>query len=287
MKIFKREILETLSNITTLNVAIHNGLFHADDVYSVILLRQLAKECGFKLNVIRTRDPKVLATVDMRVDVGGKWCEETLDFDHHQNDERLMQPEGIKHAAIGLLCQWCMTPEFLSYFRPRYILGLECQDTTGKQHEKYASIGTVVPAFNPAYGEPEDFDRHFNLAVEALEPVFLRAIESTQGAIRAEEEFESKKLESLAGGKVVVFPHFVPVDTTKHPEVMFTIFPQNGGFVFKGYRGTVVKPEFRGLRGNEVLAKTGYEGVFTHHTGFTGTMKTLEGAKALCLQSIN
>ncbi len=284
-KIFKKTIIEKLSNISELNVAIHNGLFHADDVFSIILLRQLAKVCGFKLNVIRTRDPKKLAEADMRVDVGGKWDEATMNFDHHQKDPKLMQPEGVKHAAFGLVCKWCMTPEFLNEFRPRYVLGIEYVDNGGKKNE-YPSIGVVVPAFNPAYGEEEDFDRHFEMAVEALEPVLLRAIENVKGCIRAEAEFESKKLESLEGGKIIVFPHFIPVDTTKHPEVMFTIFPQNGGYVFKGYCGAVVKEAFRGLRGDELFEKTGYEGVFTHVTGFTGIMQTLEGAKALCLQSI-
>lgn len=287
MEIFKKEVLSTLSNMSTLNVAVHNGIFHSDDVISVSILRLLAKECGFTLNIIRTRDESELNKADMRVDVGKRYDENTWDFDHHQNDPSLIQPEGVMHAAVGLLCKWCMAPEFLKLFRKKYLLGIEHQDNTGKIHPQYASIGFSVQPFLPAYGEDADINSLFNEAVEAMTPIVQRAIKTTAGFLKAEEEFSETVEEKLAGGKIVVMKKWLPIEEASHPDLAFTIAPAlNGGYSLVGKNGHLLKEELRGLNSAQIAEITGYEGVFTHKNGFTATLKTLEGAKALCLQSL-
>ena len=142
---FKKNILEEFNGRESLTVAVHAGNFHADDVFSVALLKKLCNTCDIELKVIRTRDYKKLQKADMRVDVGGRHNPTTLDFDHHQeNDTSLDQPENIKHAAIGLLAQWCLEEDSLKIFRYKYVLGLEYQDNMGTPHEKYPSIGFCI-----------------------------------------------------------------------------------------------------------------------------------------------
>jgi len=289
MNIFKQDILEKLGEYETLNVAIHDGGFHSDDVFSVCLLRRLCTEAGVSLNIVRTRDCEKLAAADMRVDVGGKHCPATLDFDHHQrNDASLEQPNGIKHAAIGLLAQWCMEENFLKVFREKYLYGLEFQDNNGRSHEKYNSIGFFVQPFLPAYGQKENLDELFWQAVIVAEVIFDRAIKTAQGICQCEEELPEATEEVLADGKILVLNRFMPLQPFLHPEVSFTIVrkPKDAGFTFSGMNGHLIKPEWRGYKGEDLTKACGFEGEFTHPAGFTGTMKTLEGAKALCLASL-
>ena len=63
-------------------IGTHSGQFHCDEAFAIALLRVLPE---FKdSRVIRSRDPKVLATCDILVDVGGQYDPEAFRFDHHQ-----------------------------------------------------------------------------------------------------------------------------------------------------------------------------------------------------------
>ncbi|KAL5007005.1 hypothetical protein ScPMuIL_015811 [Solemya velum] len=63
-------------------IGTHNGVFHCDEVLACSLLRQLPQYQDAE--VIRTRDPSVLSTCDVVVDVGGVFDPKTYRFDHHQ-----------------------------------------------------------------------------------------------------------------------------------------------------------------------------------------------------------
>lgn len=285
-KIFKEEVVKRMSAYSEVSVAVHNGVFHADDVYSIALLRELAKVCNFDLKVIRTRDKDVLASADMRVDVGMKYSEETLDFDHHQNDASLLQEEGVKHAAFGLLCKWCLTKEFLGIFKPKYVLGLEHQDNTGGTHEKYASIGHFIHAFLPSYEEDVTFDEMFDEAVAVASTILQRCISTTIGFIKSEKDVEGAITEVLADGKIVVMERRMIIQQFLHPDWRFVISPdRNGGWGFLGLNQQLISSELRGLN-REMLAQNGYKGTFTHVGGFTGLLDTKEEVINLCLASL-
>lgn len=285
---FKKQIIQKLSFKGTLNVAIHDGLFHADDVFCVCLLEKLCAKAGINLNIIRTRDAQDLKKVDMRVDVGDIHNPETLDFDHHQcNDASLEQPNGIKHAAIGLLAQWCMKDNFLKIFREKYLYGLEYQDNTGKVHADYPSIGFCIQPFLPVYGQKENLDELFWQAFSVAKIIFDRAIKTTEGILKCEEDLPEQTIETLIGGKILILKKFMPLLPQLHQELCFIIVEKtDGSAIFRGINGHFIKPEWRGFRGKDLVKACGYEGEFIHSTGFTGTMNSLEGAKAICSASI-
>lgn len=63
-------------------IGTHNGHFHADEVLACALLKMLPK---FKdSEIVRSRDPKVLDSCDIVVDVGGEYSPEKHRYDHHQ-----------------------------------------------------------------------------------------------------------------------------------------------------------------------------------------------------------
>ncbi|XP_060086338.1 MYG1 exonuclease-like [Ylistrum balloti] len=65
-----------------MKIGTHNGSFHCDEVLACFLLRQLPKYKDAQIT--RTRDPALLDTCDIVVDVGGIFDAEKNRFDHHQ-----------------------------------------------------------------------------------------------------------------------------------------------------------------------------------------------------------
>ena len=75
-------------------MAVHNGIFHADDVFCVALMQSIYSD----LEIVRTRDEKKLEECDVVADVGnGK-------YDHHHVDKKKRE-NGIPYCGFGLLWQ--------------------------------------------------------------------------------------------------------------------------------------------------------------------------------------
>lgn len=65
-----------------LKIGTHSGSFHCDEALGAFLLKQTAKFAGAQ--VVRTREPEVIKTLDVVIDVGGVYEPEAQRFDHHQ-----------------------------------------------------------------------------------------------------------------------------------------------------------------------------------------------------------
>jgi uncharacterized UPF0160 family protein len=90
-------------------IGTHSGTFQADEAMGVWMLRQLPEYRNSK--VVRSRDLKVLDSLDIVIDVGGVYDHEKRRYDHHQRgyDERFDEgKEGTdgrctKLSASGLV----------------------------------------------------------------------------------------------------------------------------------------------------------------------------------------
>ncbi|KAL1719509.1 metal-dependent protein hydrolase [Schizophyllum commune] len=84
-------------------IGTHNGTFHCDEALAVYMLRQTAtyKDANLK----RSRDPAVLDTCDIVVDVGGIYDEAKQRFDHHQREFTEVFGHGFntKLSSAGLV----------------------------------------------------------------------------------------------------------------------------------------------------------------------------------------
>ncbi|MDD2786159.1 MAG: MYG1 family protein [Patescibacteria group bacterium] len=82
---------------TRMKIGTHDGRFHSDETFSVAALLLVYPDA----EVVRTRDEDVLATCDIRVDVGRKYDPATGDYDHHQ----ALPPRanGIKYSSLGII----------------------------------------------------------------------------------------------------------------------------------------------------------------------------------------
>ena len=83
-------------------IGTHSGHFHADEALAVFLLRQLPTYAHSPL--VRTRDPDVLKTCDIVVDVGGVHDDGAKRYDHHQREFTATFPEkATKLSSAGLV----------------------------------------------------------------------------------------------------------------------------------------------------------------------------------------
>ncbi|HEX8885454.1 MAG TPA: MYG1 family protein [Noviherbaspirillum sp.] len=80
-------------------IATHSGKFHADDVWAAAVLNLMFP--GSEL--LRTRDPAVIARADFAIDVGGVWDPEKGRFDHHQKGFQGARASGVVYASAGLV----------------------------------------------------------------------------------------------------------------------------------------------------------------------------------------
>lgn len=89
-------------------IATHNGKFHADEVFAFSLLRNLDRFKSSEL--IRTRDPELLKTADIVLDVGGVYDPANHRYDHHQPEfkdsfssqfKTLLSSAGLVYKHFG------------------------------------------------------------------------------------------------------------------------------------------------------------------------------------------
>lgn len=73
--------LSTLEN-STKKIGTHDGVFHCDEVLACYMLKTLPEYADAE--IVRSRNPEILATCDIVVDVGSEFIPDKLRFDHHQ-----------------------------------------------------------------------------------------------------------------------------------------------------------------------------------------------------------
>ncbi|EMC97479.1 hypothetical protein BAUCODRAFT_68098 [Baudoinia panamericana UAMH 10762] len=83
-------------------IGTHNGHFHADEALAVFLLKLLPDYRHATL--VRTRDPDLLKTCTIVVDVGGVHDDDLLRYDHHQREFNATFPgKQTKLSSAGLV----------------------------------------------------------------------------------------------------------------------------------------------------------------------------------------
>ncbi|KAJ0559284.1 putative metal-dependent protein hydrolase [Helianthus annuus] len=84
-------------------VGTHNGSFHCDEALGCFMIRLTNKYSGAQ--IVRTRDPQVLETLDAVLDVGGVYDPSRDRYDHHQKgfDEVFGHGFTTKLSSAGLI----------------------------------------------------------------------------------------------------------------------------------------------------------------------------------------
>lgn len=154
-------------------IATHDGIFHADDILGVAVLKALVPETpagslGFAdISIIRTRNPEEWERANFLVDVGGEWNPEAGRFDHHQKGFEGARPEGARFATAGLV--WAQYGQaFVSKFAP------ELSDTEVVEAAAYIDEVLIQYVDQVDTGEAQPCKGHYGLTMllDSLNPTF-------------------------------------------------------------------------------------------------------------------
>jgi uncharacterized UPF0160 family protein len=286
-----------------MRVATHDGSFHADDAFAVAALRI----AHGNLHVLRTRDPTVLSSCDLRVDVGMRSDPATGDFDHHQQGGAGARPNGIPYASFGLVWQAfgpdCSggDPAVAARVDRRLVAGIDAHDNGVTLTEPRiddvlpVSAGEVVWSLNGRWDEdltPAQEDERFSAAVDLAEGILRREIGWAAAAQQA-TDLVSAALARRTDPRVVELDRSLPWRETvveQAPDALLVIYPKTPGWGMQAVPRTlgafgnrIDLPEaWAGLAGAELAAATGVpDATFCHRGRFYAVADSREGIEAL------
>ncbi|KAG4304124.1 hypothetical protein PORY_002488 [Pneumocystis oryctolagi] len=221
-------------------IGTHSGTFHADDCLAVYMLRLLPEFKNSK--IIRSRNPEVLETCDIIVDVYGKY-DGIKYFDHHQKhfNETFSKNFKTKLSSSGLIFKH-FGKRIISHrleldlnhpyvdilYVKLYESFLEAIDANDNGINAYPSdikplfktqleLSSLIANFNPWWNQPVNdnilFDR-FLKASEFIGAIFLDQLDYYGKAWIVAQEFVldsfKKRFEYDSEGRIVVFDFFLP-----------------------------------------------------------------------------
>jgi len=277
------------------SVAVHNGIFHADDVLSVAIIKLIYP----KLKIIRTRDFEEIIKADFRVDVGEIYNPETGDFDHHQNEFNEKRKNGIPYASAGLVWRHfgnklVNSKEAFDYIDERIIQALDAEDNGVKVYSQEIispyTLGDVIGSFNPNWQEKNaNKDEAFEGAVLFTIGLLKREIDFANGIKKAEKIIE--ELISKSNGNYLILDSFVPWEkiVVKNSKIKFVITKSVSNDYWNISTVPIKESSFKnrkdfprkwaGLRDEKLAEVTGVnDALFCHKNLFVASTKSKEGA---------
>lgn len=195
--------------------AIHNGVFHADDVMSVWFI----KKFNPGVTILRTRNPKAIEEADVAIDVGGVYDGESK-FDHHQPGAPTRE-NGQKFCAFGqlwrvlgrsLLSQYLLeeklVEEAFKIFDQEIVLPIDRRDNGAKDYKsgELADLGVLIGQFNSfenPFG-PEN-DKLFEKAVAAITPFLDNYVQLLSKKVKGAATIKKILTEAAAKGDTIAY----------------------------------------------------------------------------------
>ncbi len=285
-----------------MKIGIHNGLFHADDVFAVATLKLVDKAD----EVVRTRDPKLLADCALQVDVGRTYDPTTGNFDHHQEGGAGERANGLRYASFGLIwkqygAEAAGSAEAAQYVDEHFVQFIDADDngqtpfSSSLPNVPLPLIAQSIGAFNPTWiepGEEADFEVAFNEAVDIAIRLLKREIQEAHSFLQAVEHIRQALQQS--SDELLVLDKFIPWQeyvTNQAPKVLFAIFPRaDGTWALQAARKSLggfenrrdLPAHWAGNVDAELAAITGVpDAIFCHNGRFLAVAKSRAGVMKL------
>jgi uncharacterized UPF0160 family protein len=277
------------------SVAIHDGAFHGDDVFSIAFLKMLYPH----IKVIRTRDAELFKSVDIRVDVGGKYNHKTGDYDHHQKGYSQKRKNGIPYSGFGLI--WKHFGKLLvkdwvwKYLDERLVQFIDAEDCGVELYKNSKiipyTVYDMVDSMNPInVNNKSDFEAPFIRAVDLVSDLLKREIDRANSVSDARDKLlnllkgRKNKQYIVLDGKIMWYEpaikdtnlKFIIDKNSSRKDWGATAIPKVEG----SYNPRVAFPKsWAGLTNNELEKVSGVKGALFCHLGrgFVAT-KTKEAA---------
>ena len=221
------------------NVVVHGGCFHSDDIACVALLKLVYN----KVNVVRKFKVNLeTETADYILDIGrmDKITDTQVILDHHQGPE-LINGTEIKHCAFSKLVEHMMDPDdamFNKYFMNTLVLPIAAQDNgqNGSDFGLFPSPLSFVNSMCLSWKDDQKLsDQRFAEVVEMATKVIKNIIKNIEDKVEAISEVTYSI--NRAEGGIMTMNRFIPwTDTVVEynsgfPKIKLVIFPNNRGGV--------------------------------------------------------
>lgn len=208
--------IENLKTIVT-----HDGVFHADEVFATALIKLIAKSNENKIEVVRTRNPKVLQEhLDLEtsivIDVGNS------EFDHHQELKyNTINGEEIPMSSFGLVHKKFLELNLIMFDKDLQNLVVEVDKADNGVAP--STISTLIRTFTPNWNDKSDtaMDDAFKKAVKFAKGILKNMLGKTNSSLLAEETIKDeiqnlKKQELLYGTKrnYLILQNYIPFQET-------------------------------------------------------------------------
>jgi uncharacterized UPF0160 family protein len=233
-------------------IVTHGGKFHADDAWAVAVLLLLHPDA----ELVRTRDPAIIAKADVAIDVGGVWDPAQGRFDHHQKGFDGARASGVPYASAGLVwrthgarCVALLAERHAGYkltdegaqqmayaIDADVVQYLDLSDVGAARNAPGSyGLSAIVSGFNPnwmdeqrlGYGPAAEAyrDEQFRRVLALLTDLMINAVKYRVGALLAVEQV--RNAEVLEGGRVLFLKNaalpWTAVVRKEMPKVLFVI----------------------------------------------------------------
>lgn len=291
----------------SIKVAVHDGSFHADDVFSVAILSMYLKK---PLKIFRTRDPKVLSKMDYVLDVGREYNPKEFKFDHHQEGWDEKRKNGILYATGGLLWkeygeEITGSYELSKKIDEKIIQTIDAEDNGIDIYKNVIEdvapycVADYIFSLNSTWTEKNvDCLKSFNNAVEIVKKILQREIKKSKDSLlgkkRVQEIYEKTKDKRI----LILDDDYTWKKTISlYPEPLFVIkqFIDDKKWSVKAvnvegykFKSRLDFPQsWAGKAGKELVEVTGVsDAVFCHNGRFICVAESEDGAIALAKKAI-
>lgn len=279
-----------------MKVSTHNGIFHADEVMAIAILRLAIGD----FQVIRSRDPLILANADILVDVGGQYEPEMGKFDHHQRGGAGTRPNEVPYASAGLIWKHYGEKAVAAMGLTQVNAIVDAVDTAliqpidardnGIGDRRDSPVSSTISMLVPKWPNDNDaaINQAFQLAVDFAKEILSSIIRAEAGRIEAAQKVAQV---SQLQGSILVCTEPVPwAEMVKdNDEILFVVQPHRDGksavcLTVAKERGSFTprKPlpeRWAGLSGDALCQATGIQGaVFCHSARFMAVADSMDVA---------
>lgn len=216
-----------------MKIVTHSGSFHQDELFALATLQLVYPDA----EIIRTRDPAVIATGDIVVDIGGIYDPAKNKFDHHQEGGAGKRANGIPYAAFGLVWkkfgrEICGgKAEAADLMDRKMIQAIDASDNgvlvytpVNREIQPYL-FDSFLNAITPTWREGKSIDDAFVQILAIVKMVLTKEIQKAQYFFE-ETELVRKAYRETEDKRIIVLDHPYPWKSvlTKYPEPLYVIY---------------------------------------------------------------
>lgn len=298
------------------NAITHSGVFHADDVFSALLLSSIIKTDMNLIYFARVNEvPKNVSDNIIVFDIGHG------NFDHHQKDA-ILRPTGRKYASFGLLWKE-FGKEFLrsefdvaddiidlvfKLVDSNLVEGIDAVDNgevpSREDNLQIMSVSKTISNFNPTWDSNDTTDTCFLNAIEFAQLIFKNVIENAISKAKA-KKYVDEAIEKTGKSYInwiMELDRFMPweqflfeSDNPAAEQILYVTYPSNrGGYHIKAVPDKLgsfgmrqaFPDSWAGKKDEELEKISGVEGAtFCHSAKFLCAAKDKQSAKMLAYKS--